>query len=79
MKKVPVFDDLPIALFWLFQKGLDSAEVHFGRGEVMQSIMVAPMVMSFDKGVNLLSEIAWQVIVFQYDAVLESLIPALLP
>ena len=35
------------------------------------------MAVVLDKGIDLLPEIAWQVILFQQDAVLECLVPAL--
>ena len=39
--------------------------------------MVTPIVVVIDKGIDLLPEIARQVVVFQQDAVLQSLVPAL--
>ena len=39
--------------------------------------MIASMVLVFDEGVNLLLEIARQIVIFQQDAVLEGLMPAL--
>ena len=43
----------------------------------MQALVVAPMVVVFDKGVDLLPEITGQIVVFQQDAVLQGLVPSL--
>ena len=76
MKQAPRFDGLPFDPFSLFQNGFAPSEVDIGRGEVLQALVVAPVVVMIDKGVDLLPEITWQVVVFQQDAVLERLMPA---
>ena len=77
MKQAPGFDGLSFDPFSLFQNGLAAPEVDVGRREVLQALVVAPMVVVFDEGVDLLSEIAGQVVILQQDAVLEGLVPAL--
>ena len=70
MKQAPGFDCLPFDPFSLFQNGLASIEVDIGGGEVLQALMVAPMIVVIDEGIDLLPQITGQVVVFQQDAVL---------
>ena len=76
MKQASRFDGLSFDPFSLFQNGLAAPEVNVGRGEVLQALVIATVVVVFDKGVDLLSEIAGQVVVFEQDAVLEGLVPS---
>lgn len=41
----------------------------------MQALVIAPVVVVLDEGVDLLPEIARQVVVFQQDTVLQGLVP----
>ena len=77
MKQVPVFDCLPFDPFSLSQNCVAAPEVDIGRCEVLQAFVVATVIVMLDEGVNLLREIARQIVVFQQDAVLEGLMPAL--
>lgn len=77
MKQAPGFDSLSFDPFSLLQDGLTAPEVDVGRGEVLQALVIAPMVVMLDEGVDLLPEIAGQIVVFQQDAVLQGLMPAL--
>ena len=77
MKQAPGFDCLPFDPFSLFQDDLSSPEVDIGRGKVLQALVVTPMVVVLDKCINLLSEIAGQVVILQQNAVLQGLVPAL--
>ena len=77
MKQAPRFDGLLFDPFSLFQDGLAASEVDIGRGEVLQALVIASMVVLIDKGIDLLPEITGQVVVFQQDAVLQGLVPAL--
>ncbi len=65
MKQAPCFDGLSFDPLSLFQNGLAASEVDVGRGEVFQALVVAMMVVVIDEGVDLLPEIAGQVVVFQ--------------
>lgn len=75
MKQASRFDGLSFDPFSLFQDGLASPEVDIGGREVLQALVVAPVVVMIDKGVDLLPEIARQIVVFQQDAVLQGLVP----
>lgn len=77
MKQVPGFDCLSFDPFSLFQDGLVTAQVDVGRAEVLQALVVASIVVVLDKGVDLLPEIARQVVVLQQDAVLQGLVQSL--
>ena len=77
MKQASRFDGLLFDPFSLFQDGLAAPEVDVSGCEILQALVVAPMVVVIDKGIDLLSEIAGQVVIFQQDAVLEGLVPAL--
>ena len=70
MKQAPGFDGLPFDPFSLFQNGPAASEVDIGRSEVLQALVIAPMVVMIDKGIDLLPEVTGQVVVFQQDAVL---------
>lgn len=77
MKQAPGFDSLSFDPFALLQDGLAAPEVDVGRGDVLQALVIAAMVVMFDKGIDLLPEIAWQVVVFKEDAVLQGLVPSI--
>ena len=77
MKQASRFDGLSFDLFSLFQNGLAPSEVYVGGCEILQALVVSSVVVVIDKCVDLLSEITRQVVVFQQDAVLQSLVPPL--
>ena len=54
MKQAPGFDSLSFYPFSLLQDGLTAPEVDVGRGEVLQALVIAPMVVMLDEGVDLL-------------------------
>ena len=54
---------------------LGPAEVNVGRGEVVDALMVADVVVMLDEGIDLPFEIFGQIIVVEQDAVLESQVP----
>eukprot|EP01042_Synura_sphagnicola_P003829 gene3829-4791_t len=60
-----------------FDDGLASPEVDVGGGEVVQALVIAPVVVVLDKCGDLSFKVAGQVIVLQQNAVLERLVPAL--
>ena len=54
-----------------------AAEVDIGRRQIAEALVVAPVVVVIDEGVDLGFEIAGQVVVLEQDAVLQRLVPAL--
>ncbi len=77
MKQAPGFDGLLFDPFSLFQNGLAAPEVDVSRGEVLQALVLSSVIVVLDEGVDLLPEIAGQVVVFEQVAVLEGLMPPL--
>ena len=71
------FERLLFDPFSLFQNGFVTAEVDIGWRDVVQALVIALVVLVIDKGFDLSLEIAGQEVVFQQDAVLQSLMPPL--
>ena len=59
------------------QDGVAAAEVDVGRGEVVDALVVAVVVIVGDEGRDLGFEMAGQEVIFQQNAVLQGLVPAL--
>lgn len=70
-------DGIAFDPFSLQQDGLAPAEVDIGGREVLQALVVAAVIVVLDEVANVGFEIAGQVVVFQLDAVLQGLVPAL--
>ena len=77
MLQAPLFDGLSLDPFSLQQDGLAAPEVDVGGGKIVEALVVASMVVVLDEGGDLGFEIARQEIVFEQDAVLQCLMPAL--
>ena len=76
MKQAPGFDGLSFDPFSLLQDSLTAPEVDVSGRKVLQALMIAAVIVVIDEGVDLLPEIAGQIVVFQQDAVLQGLVPA---
>ncbi len=68
----PWFDPLPLE-----KDGGTSAEIDIGRSEIVETLVIARVLVVLDKGPDLRLQVAGQVIMFEQDAVLERLVPAL--
>ena len=75
--QAPMLDGLSFDPFALFDDGCGPAGVGVGRCYVGQALVVAPMVVMLDEGSDLGLKIAGQEVVFEQDAVLQGLVPAL--
>ncbi len=75
--QAPMFDSLSLDPFALFDDGWSPAEVGVGGRHVFQALVVTLVVVVFDEGLDLGLEVAGQEVVFQQDAVLQGLVPAL--
>ena len=75
--QAPMFDGLSLDPFALFDDGRCPAEVGVGGRHVVQALVVALVVVVLDEGLDLGLEVAGQEVVFQQDAVLQGLVPAL--
>jgi hypothetical protein len=63
--------------FSCLQDGLAASEVDVGRCEIAEALVIAPVVVVIDEGADLRFEVARQEVVFEQDAVLQRLVPAL--
>src|SRR6476661_1590666 len=77
MLQAAVLDGVAFDPFSFHQDGLPAPEVDIGRREVFQALVIALVVVVIDEPADAGFEIARQVIVFQQDAVLQGLMPAL--
>ena len=77
MSQAPVFHGLSLDPFSLQQNGVAAPEVDVGRGEIVEALVVAPVIVVLDEGGDLGFEVARQEVVFEQDAVLQRLMPAL--
>ena len=75
--QAPMFDGLSLDPFALFDDGFSPSEVGIGGRHVVQALVVTLMVVVFDEGLDLAFEVSRQEVVFQQDAVLQCLVPAL--
>ena len=77
MVQAPQFDGLSLDPLSLQQNGLAAPEVDVGGREIVEALVIAPMIVVLDEGCDLGFEIAWQEVVFEQDAVLHRLVPSL--
>jgi len=70
-------DGITFDLFALQQDGLTPSEVDIGGRKVLQALVVSAVIVVLDEVTDVSFEIAWQVVVFQQDAVLQGLVSAL--
>ncbi len=75
--QAPMFDGLSLDPFALFDVGLRPAEVGIGGCHIVQALVVALVIVMLDERFDLGLKVTWQEVVFQEDAVLEGLMPAL--
>ncbi len=72
-----MFDGLFFDPFALLDDGSGPAEVGIGGCHIVQALMVAAMVVVIDERRDLGLKVAGQEVIFQQDAVLQCLVPAL--
>ena len=72
-----VLDGLSFDPFSFQQDGLAASEVDVGRRKVADALVVAKVIVVGDEGFDLGFEITGHVVVFEQDAVLQRLVPAL--
>ncbi len=75
--QAPMFDRLSLDPSTLFDDGTGSAEVGIGGRHIVQALVVALVIVVLDERVDLAFEVAGQEVVFEQDAVLQCLVPAL--
>ena len=77
MLQAPVFDCFAFNPFSFQKYGLTTPEVDVGGREIFQALVVSLMVVMTNERIDLRLQVARQIIVFQQDAVLQRLMPAL--
>ena len=75
--QAPIFDGLSFDPFSFQQDGLSPTEVSVGGCDVVQALVVSPVIVVLDEGLDLGLKVSLQIVVLQQDAVLQGLMPAL--
>src|SRR6056300_717623 len=76
MLQAAILDCLFLDLFPFSENVFVTSEVDVCRSDVVQALVIAVIVVVIDEDRDLLFQIAWQVVVFQENAVLHGLVPA---
>ena len=76
MLQAAILDCLFLDLFPFSENVFVTSEVDVCRSDVVQALVIAVVVVVIDEDSDLLFQIAWQVVVFQKNAVLHGLVPA---
>ncbi|SFK87963.1 hypothetical protein SAMN05444581_1387 [Methylocapsa palsarum] len=76
MLQATIGDGLAFDSFAFEENALGAPEVDVSRREIAEALVIAGMIVMLDEGGDLLFEIAWQVVMFKQDAILERLMPA---
>ncbi len=77
MQQAAALDGLTLDALSLTQDRGSAAEVDVGRGEVLQALVGAAVIVVLDESGDLRLELAWQIVVLEQDTVFQSLVPAL--
>lgn len=65
MLQAPVFDGLSFDPFSFQQDGLAAPKIDVGGGEVVEALVVAPVIVVLDEGPDLGLDVARQIVVLQ--------------
>ena len=76
MLQASILDCLFLDRFPFSENVFGTPEVDVRGSDVVQALVIAVIVVVIDKDTNLLLQVAWQVVVFQENAVLHGLVPA---
>lgn len=77
MKQAALFDGFAFDPFPFQRDDVAAPEVDVGRGEIVEALVVAAVVVVIDERRDLLLEITRQEVVFEQDTVLQRLVPSL--
>jgi hypothetical protein len=75
--QAPMLVSLAFDPFALFDDGFGPAKVGIGWCHVVEALVIAPVVVMLDEGADLSLQVVGQEVIFQEDAVLLCLVPAL--
>jgi len=70
------FDSLSFDPFSLFQDGLPPSEVDIGRGQIIDALVIAVVVVVIHEGFNAGLKISGEEVVIQQDTILQGLVPS---
>jgi len=70
MHQAALLDGPALDALTLQQDGLRPAEIDISRGQIVPALVVAPVVILLDKGLNLGLQRARQLVIFQQNAIL---------
>ncbi len=70
------FDSLSFDPFSLFQDGLSPSEVDIGRGQIIDALVIAVVVVVIHEGFNAGLKISGEEVVIQQDTILQGLVPS---
>ncbi len=74
--QAPGFDSLSFDPFSLFQDGPSPSDVGIGRGQIIDALVIAVVVVVIHEGFNAGLKISGEEVVFQQDAILQGLLPS---
>lgn len=74
MVQAPLLEGVLFDLFALFQDVLATSEVDIGRSEITKALMIAPVVVMVDEGLDLVFQVPGQEVVLKQDPVFEGLV-----
>jgi hypothetical protein len=77
VKQPTVLDGFAFDPFSFQQDGLAAPEVDVGWGEIVDALVITPVVVIGDERIDLGFEVAGQIVVLEQDAVFKRLMPAL--
>ena len=77
VQQAAMLDGFALDPLSVFDDGFGPSEVGVGGCHIVEALVVAPMIVVLDEGLDLAFEITRQEVVFEQDAVLERLMPAL--
>ena len=76
MLQASILDCGAFDLFSVHEDFLAASAIDVGRREIVQALVIAAMIVMIDEGGDLRFQVSGQIIVFEQDAVLECLMPA---
>lgn len=77
MLQASLLDGLALDPFAFVEDGLPAAEVDVGGREIAEALVRSDMVVMLDEGRDLPFKVTGQIVIFEQDAVLQGLVPAL--
>ena len=77
VQQAAMLDGLAFDPFAVFDDGFGPSEVGVGGCHIVEALVVAPMIVVLDEGLDLAFEITGQKVIFEQNSVLQGLMPAL--